>query len=476
MMHANLIDGCWTEGAGSVENRNPSDLDDVIGEFALADVGQVRDAIGAAEAAQPDWAARPAERFEVLDRAGTEVLERAGELGDLLAREEGKTLAEAIAEVRRAGQILKFHAGQAIRNAGEHIPSVRPGVEVLVSREPVGVVGIVTPWNFPAAIPAWKLAPALAYGNSVVFKPAELVPASAWQLVEILHRSGVPAGVLNLVMGRGAEIGASLTGDPRVDAVTFTGSTETGRRVQASAQDHNARVQLEMGGKNPLVVLDDADLDLAVAVAIEGAYGSTGQRCTASSRLVVSQRVHDEFVDRMLTEMAQIVVGDARHADTTMGPVADRTQLEQDLRYLEIAAAEGGDVRGGDLLARTTPGHYLAPALVLGTSNADTVNREEVFGPIASVIEVADLDEALLVANDTEYGLTAGIVSRSLEAVTRFRTSSRAGMVMVNLPTAGVDHHVPFGGAGSSSFGPREQGAAAREFYTVTRTSYLRAS
>jgi acyl-CoA reductase-like NAD-dependent aldehyde dehydrogenase len=474
-IHANYINGTWRHGRARSTNINPSDLSDAVGEFACADAEEAAEAISAAGAAQPRWAATPGgERFEVLDRAGAEVLARADELGELLSREEGKTRAEGVAEVRRAGQLLKFHAGEALRNPGEHLASVRSGVEVVVSREPVGVVTIITPWNFPIAIPAWKIAPALAYGNAVVFKPADLVPASAWHLVDILNRAGLPPGTLNLVMGRGRDIGDVLTGDPGVHAVSFTGSTSTGHRVAANAQVHGARVQLEMGGKNPLVILDDADLDAAVAGAIDGAFGSTGQRCTASSRLIVTDGIHDAFVARLQAATAEITVGDALDPGTRMGPVVDQTQLAQDLHYIDVAVQEGATLSGGQLVERSTEGHFLTPALLVGTATGDTINREEVFGPVASVVRVSDLDHALEVANDTEFGLTSGIYTQSLRSATRFRQESTAGMVMVNLPTAGVDHHVPFGGRGSSSYGPREQGRAARDFYSTTKTSYIR--
>lgn len=474
MKFGNLIDGQWSAASATSTNINPSDTSDVVGEFAQANAAEAETAVQAAAAALPAWAATTGQqRAEILDRAGAELRARSLELGELLAREEGKTLAEATAEVARAGQILTFHAGEAVRNEGVLIDSVRPGVEVSVTHEPVGVVSVITPWNFPIAIPAWKIAPALAYGNTVVFKPAELVPASAWHLVDVLHRAGLPAGVLNLVMARGRDIGDVLTGSAQVDAVSFTGSEATGRQVLASAQGHLARVQLEMGGKNPLLILDDADLDLAVEYALEGAFGSTGQRCTASSRLVVTDGIHDEFVEALEERMQALVVGDARDPDTQMGPVVDQSQLDQDLRYLEVAVSEGADLRGGQRLACATEGYYLEPALLVGTSNQHTVNSEEVFGPVAAVIRVADYDEALAVANDTAFGLTAGIITRSLAAAHDFRRRSTAGMVMVNLATAGVDFHVPFGGMGASSYGPREQGSAAQEFYTRSKTSYL---
>ena len=476
MAHPNLIAGQWLDGPEDRADINPSDTADIVGYYAAADADQARAAVAAAAQAAEGWAASPgAARGEILDRAGAELLVRSNELGDLLAREEGKTLPEAIAEVRRAGQLLKFHAGQAVRNVGEHVDSVRPGIEVMVTRESVGVVSVITPWNFPIAIPAWKIAPALAYGNTVVFKPAAAVPASAWALVDVLHRAGLPAGVLNLVMGRGHDIGDVLTGSAEVAAVSFTGSVPTGERVLEAAARRRARVQLEMGGKNPLVVADDADLGLAVEVALQGGYGSTGQRCTASSRLVVTDSVHDEFVDRLWDRLQGWKVDDARAAGTDMGPVVDADQLAQDLGYVAVAAKEGAEVRGGRPLQRARPGHYLEPALLIGTKASDTVNREEIFGPVASVIRVADHDQAVAVANDTEFGLTAGIVSGSLARATDFRRRSTAGMVMVNVPTAGVDFHVPFGGRGGSSYGPREQGAAARDFFTVSKTSYVSA-
>jgi aldehyde dehydrogenase (NAD+) len=307
----------------------------------------------------------------------------------------------------------------------------------------------------------------------VVFKPAELVPGCAWELADILRRSGLPDGVLNLVMGSGRELGPVLTGGADVDGISFTGSVQTGERILATATPQRTRVQLEMGGKNPLVVLDDADLSVAVDVALQGAFGSTGQRCTASSRLIVTRGIHDRFVAALTERMRAWRVDDARAEGTHMGPVVDATQLEQDERYLSVARAEGGDVVGGERVERSTSGHYLAPALVVGTDSSMTVNREEVFGPVASVIEVADYDEALAVANDTEFGLSSGIVTTSLAAASHFRRHSAAGMVMVNVPTAGVDYHVPFGGRRASSYGPREQGTYARDFFTVVKTAYM---
>ncbi|HLT01952.1 MAG TPA: aldehyde dehydrogenase family protein, partial [Geminicoccaceae bacterium] len=390
-----------------------------------------------------------------------------------LAREEGKPRADGIAEAGRAGQIFKFFAGEALRVTGERVASVRPGVEVDIYREPLGVVGLITPWNFPLAIPAWKVAPALAYGNTVVLKPADLVPACAWAIADILQRAGVPAGVFNLVMGRGSVVGEALLDSEDVAAVSFTGSVDTGRHIAQKCAARLAKFQLEMGSKNPLVVLDDADLDIAVSCAINGAFFQTGQRCTASSRLIVTEGVHDRFVEAMIDGMKQLKVDHALKPGTQVGPVVDQKQLEQDLRYLEIGRQEGAKIAfGGERLNRETEGYYLQPALFTETTNDMRINREEIFGPIASVIRVKDYDEALQVANDSAFGLSWGICTSSLKHASHFKRNAEAGLVMVNLPTAGVDYHVPFGGRKGSSYGPREQGRYAVEFYTTVKTAY----
>ncbi|MGA1860883.1 aldehyde dehydrogenase family protein [Azospirillum sp. 11R-A] len=474
-MKHNHIAGRWVAGGGGIDNVNPSDTTDIVGSYAVADGGMVAEAAQAARAAFPAWArSTPQQRADILDAVGSELLARREELGTLLSREEGKILADGIAEVVRAAQVFKFFAGEALRIPGEKVASTRPGVEVDILREPVGVIGIITPWNFPMAIPAWKIAPALAYGNCVVFKPAELVPGSAWALAEIVTRAGVPAGVFNLVMGPGSLIGDALVDG--VDAVTFTGSVATGRRVAQRAVGRMIRCQLEMGGKNPMVVLDDADLDVAVDAAVNGSFLQTGQRCTASSRLVVTEGIHDRFVAAVTERLERLAVGHALKPGTEIGPVVDGRQLEQDLSYIAIAEQEGARRQcGGQRLTRETPGFYLSPCLFTETTNAMRINREEVFGPVASVIRVRDYDEALSVANDTPFGLSSGICTGSLKHATHFRANSAAGLVMVNLPTAGLDFHVPFGGRKGSSYGPREQGRYAVEFYTSVKTAYVRA-
>ena len=473
-MHQNFVAGRWIDGAEAQDNINPSNTGDVVGAYARASRQDALDAIAAARAAFPAWSrAGIQQRHDILLKVSAEIMARKDELGRLLAREEGKTLPEATGEVMRAGQIFDFFAGEVLRLAGEKLPSTRPGIDVEVTREPVGVVGIITPWNFPIAIPAWKIAPALAYGNCVVFKPADLVPGSAWALADIIARAGVPEGVFNLVMGRGSVVGAAMLNDPRVDAITFTGSVGTGRKVAEASVGHMRKFQLEMGGKNPLVVLDDADLGVAVECAVNGAFFSTGQRCTASSRLVVTEGIHDRFVAALTERLKGLVVDDAVKAGTHVGPVVDQSQLDQDLSYIDIGRKEGARLAwGGELLNRETPGFYLQPALFTETSAAMRINREEIFGPVASVMRVKDYEEALAAANDTVFGLSSGICTTSLKYASHFRRNAEAGMVMVNLPTAGVDYHVPFGGRKGSSYGPREQGRYAAEFYTTVKTAY----
>lgn len=473
MIYRNYINGRWVNGSTTGIDLNPSDLDNPVGEYVRGSVSDTNEAIEAAAAAFPVWAESGVQRrADILDAVGSELLARKDELGLLLAREEGKTLPEAIAEVNRAGQIFKFFAGEALRIPGEHLASVRPGVEVDITREPVGVVGIIAPWNFPIAIPAWKIAPALAYGNTVVFKPAELVPGCAWALADILHRAGIPAGVFNLVMGSGRLVGSSIVNHPSVDAISFTGSVATGRQIHEVATQRGAKVQLEMGGKNPLVVLDDADLDVAVNAAVNGTYFSTGQRCTASSRLIVQEGIYDRFSLALTKRLAGLKIGNAVEQGVDIGPVVDEKQLLTDLEYIRGAQTEGARLLyGGDVLSQATRGHFLQPALFAGEPDM-RIAREEVFGPVAVLLSASSFDEALQMANDTEFGLCAGICTQSLKYATQFKRRAAAGMVMVNLPTAGVDFHVPFGGRKSSSFGSREQGRYAAEFYTTVKTAY----
>ncbi|BGE66943.1 TPA: aldehyde dehydrogenase family protein [Pseudomonas aeruginosa] len=474
---SSFVAGVFVESRGDeqiLENLNPSDPRDVVDRFARADAQLTQAAVEAANAAAPAWAAsNPQFRADVLDRIGSEILERREELARLLAREEGKVLREALGEVDRAGRSFKFYAQEALRASGEKYESVRPGVGIDTSRQPVGVVGIISPWNFPIAIPAWKIAPALCFGNCVVFKPAELVPSSAWALAEIISRSGLPAGVFNMLIGPGRSVGDALIRHPLVKAISFTGSEQTGRQIAAIAVERMAKVQLEMGGKNPLIVLDDADLDVALDVAIQGSFFSTGQRCTASSRLIVTEGIYPEFVARLVERTRALKVGDALDASTDIGPVADAKQLEVDLDFIQSGLAEGATLAcGGERLVREGDGYFLEPALFLDVKPDMRIYREEIFGPVLSVLKVRNYEEAFAAAEDTPFGLSAGIVTTSLKYAEHFKRNSSAGMVMVNLPTAGVDYHVPFGGNRGSSYGPREQGTHAREFFTKVKTSY----
>ena len=472
-IYQNLIAGEWV-GTEASKNISPSDTNDVVGMYAQGSADDAKQAIAAAKAAFPAWSRSGIlERHAILRKASDEILARKEELGALLAREEGKILPEAIGEVTRAAQIFDFFAGEALRLTGEVVPSARPNIGVEITREPLGVIGIITPWNFPIAIPAWKIAPALCYGNTVVFKPADLVPGCGWAIVDILHRAGLPKGVLNLVMGRGSVVGQAMLESPDLAGITFTGSTGTGKRVALASIEHNRKFQLEMGGKNPMVVLDDADLIVAVEAAANSGFFSTGQRCTASSRLIVTEGIHDKFVAALTEKLKTLNVDNAMKAGSHIGPVVDEKQLKTDTDYIEIGKSEGAKLAfGGEVVKRDTPGFYLQPTLFTEATNQMRISREEIFGPVASVIRVKNYEEALATANDTPFGLSAGIATTSLKHATHFKRNSEAGMVMVNLPTAGVDFHVPFGGRKGSSFGPREQGKYANEFFTVVKTAY----
>ncbi len=471
----NYIAGEWVAGASEIANINPSDLSDTIGHYAQADSAQLERALDAAADAQREWARTGLERrYNALMAIGNELMERSAELGELLSREEGKPLAEGKGEVYRAGQFFTYFAAEALRQIGDNADSVRPGIEIDVRREPVGTVAIISPWNFPLATAVWKIAPALAFGNAVIWKPANLVPASAVAFAEIVSRQDLPAGLFNLVMGSGSGIGQHLVESPRVNAISFTGSVPVGRGIARAAVGNFTRIQLEMGSKNALVIMDDADLEVGLACAMNGAFGGSGQKCTASSRLVVHHRIHDYFVEQLVERTEAMVVGHALEEGTQMGPVVSAEQLEQNLANIELGKQEGGELLcGGERVERTTEGYFMTPAVFAGTRNDWQINREELFAPIACVIRVESYEEALATANDTRFGLTSGIVTTSLSRATHFRRNVKTGCVMVNLPTAGTDYHVPFGGRGESSYGPREQGQYAQEFYTTVKTAYI---
>ena len=466
-----LINGDWDASGPQTANINPSDVSETIGHVASATAGQVSDAIAAARAAQPGWeATKLEERKNIMHAIGQELIDRCDEIGTILSKEEGKPFAEGRGETFRAGEFYQYYAAECLRQIGESAASVRPGINIDISREAVGVVGLITPWNFPIAIAAWKMGPALAYGNTVVLKPSEVTPATAHLLGEVLNRH-LPKGVFNLVQG-GGEVGAALSSG-KIDAVSFTGSVSTGRKIAQAAIQNMARVQCEMGSKNPIVIMDDADIDLAVAQSIHGAFGASGQKCTASSRLIVHEKIHDEFVEKLAKAAEAKRVGHALEAGTELGPIVSEGQMNKILSYMELAKEEGGElVTGGERLERETEGYYLSPTIFTGTTNDMRVNREEIFGPMTCVQKIDSYDEGLALANDTEFGLAASIMTSSLKHAEHYKRNAKYGSVLVNLATAGLDYHVPFGGRNSSSYGPREQGEHAKDFYTILKTAY----
>jgi acyl-CoA reductase-like NAD-dependent aldehyde dehydrogenase len=471
-----FIAGSWRPGAEAVAVRNPARPSDVVARTSLAEAGLAVEAVEAAMAAAAAWrdTAAPA-RGEVLRRAAGLLDDRADEIGRTLTSEEGKTLAESVRETRLAASILRYYAGQVLEPDGETYPSHNPDVLLFTQREPVGVVSVITPWNFPISIPAWKIAPALAFGNAVVWKPAEIVPGTATQLVRALADAGLPPGVLNLVLGKGSQVGDVLVGHPAVAAVTFTGSNAVGRGIQARATAAGKKVQLELGGKNPAVVASDADLDLAARLVSLGAFGATGQKCTATSRVIVARPVVAEFVERLVEAARGWTLGDPLDPATSLGPLASAEQLDTVLGHLDVArrqgalAVTGGSRADGDL----AEGYFVAPTVLTDVEPDHAVVREEVFGPVAAILAVDSYEEAVAAANDTVYGLSASLFTTNLAKAMRFVHDSRSGIVKINQPTSATEYHVPFGGTKDSSYGQREQGKAAREFFTETKTIYL---
>ena len=468
-----LIAGARVLRGSGEQRRNPSDASEIVSLAFHATTQDVEDAVAAARAAFPVWAElTPQARADLLDRVGNLIQARHTELATLLAREEGKTLPEARAEVTKSAQLFKFYAGEALRGGGRHVRSLRERIEVDVVHEPVGVAALVTPWNFPLSIPAWKLAPALAYGNCAILKPSELTSGCAQLLSDILVEAGIPAGVFQMVLG-GGNVGSALVSHAGVDLVSFTGSSATGRAIAKSVEGRQAQLQLELGGKNPLIVMADADLDAALDAAVKGAFYSTGQRCTASSRIIVDEPIADRFTDALLGRIQDLQVGHALAAGSQIGPLVSERQLDGVQASLLSAKLAGSELAwGGERLERPTAGHFMAPALFVDTRPDEFVNRHEIFGPVASVLRASSLDEAIKIANDTPYGLSAGIYTASHAAMTAFRRRSTAGMLMINLQTVGTDYHVPFGGNGESAYGVREMGPEVASFFTRSRTIY----
>ncbi len=474
----NYINGEWRAASGgkTLQNRNPANRDEVIAEFAASEAADVEAALEAASEAYRTWRlSSPITRANILHRAANILESRIPDVGRELTREEGKTLKEGIGETTRAVQILRYFAGEAQQPSGEHYPSANPLTLLYTTREPLGVTAIVTPWNFPIAIPAWKIAPALAFGNSVVFKPASLTPLSALRLVEALAEAGLPPGVLNLVTGSATAIGDPLLRDPRVVAISFTGSNETGSELRKIAADRGAKLQLELGGKNPAIVLADADLEHALTHVVNGAMMSTGQKCTATSRAIVDRKIADKFTSMLSERISGLKVGDPLASDTQIGPLVDDSSARRVAG--EVAAAKaagselvvGGAVLGGEL----ERGAFVAPALFAGVDPSSRLGQDELFGPVLGVIPVDDIDEALAVANQVRFGLSASLFTRDLERALTFAREIEAGIVHVNSETAGAEPQVPFGGMKGSSSYSREQGKASREFFTQIKTVYL---
>jgi len=478
--YSNFIGGRWVPSRTqkTFPNINPANTDEVVGEFQASGPEDVADAFGAAEGARAAWAALPApRRGEYLFKAA-EILESQLEsAASDMTREEGKTLPEATGEVKRAINILRYFGGEGSRQFSYQIPSERDNVFCFTMRKPLGVVGLITPWNFPSAIPAWKMAPALVAGNTVVLKPASLAPLSALRIVQALERAGLPAGVLNYVTGSGGAIGDALLEHGSLKAVSFTGSCEVGNRLYDKATRRRLRVQLEMGGKNPTIVLADANLDVAAATLVNAAFFSTGQKCTACSRAIVERSVYEPLVDKLVAKTRALKIGNGLEAGIDIGPAVDETQLETDLEYIAIAQREGAQLLCGG--RRLTGGAYdkgffVEPTIFGGVTLSMRIAQEEVFGPVLAMMVAEDFEEAMRLANGVRFGLSAAIISNDISRVHQFVNRIEAGLITVNLPTAGVEYQLPFGGTKESSFGMREQGPLALDFYTESRTVYLK--
>ena len=478
--YLNYVGGKWTEcqSRKTFANINPADTAETVGLFQASSAEDMQAACAVAAQAQPAWAALPApRRGEFLFKAAEILESRLSQLGEDMTREEGKTLPEAKAEVKRAINIFRYFGGEGTRQFSYQIPSERENVFCYTLRKPLGVVALITPWNFPSAIPAWKMAPALVAGNTVVIKPASLAPLSAYRLVEALHEAGIPAGALNYVTGGGGTVGNALVEYPAVRAVSFTGSCEVGNALYDRVTKRRIRIQLEMGGKNPTIVLRDADLDYAADVLVNGAFFSTGQKCTACSRAIVEKAIYEPLLEKLVAKTKKMKVGNGLEPGVDMGPAVDASQLETDLNYIEIAKQEGARLAcGGNRLTGGAydKGYFLEPTIFIGVAPEMRIAQEEVFGPVLAVLTAQDFDDAMRLANCVRFGLSASLVSRDLTRVHQFINRIEAGLITVNLPTAGVEYQLPFGGTKESSFGMREQGPLALDFYTEARTVYMK--
>ena len=471
----NYINGKWTKSDNIVNTINPSDTSDIVSKAYQASKKDTKNAILSAYDAKEQWASSSiALRQTILDEIAKKLLQNKDFYGEIIAREAGKPIKEATDEVVKSAEFFSYFAAESIRNKGVSIDSPRQNVDIEVINEAVGVVGLITPWNYPLAIPAWKLAPALAYGNTVILKPANNTPTITFILAQIIDSTDLPKGVFNLVNGDGKIVGNEITGSNKVDAISFTGSVEVGKIIAKNSIDNMIKLQLEMGSKNSLIILDDANIDLAVAAAIKGSYNAAGQKCTSSSRLIVTPGIYDEFLQKMQVEMKKLTVGNALDTNSQIGPAISQTQLNQNLSYVKLAKQEGAThVYGGEVLNKDTKGFFFTPALFTNGDSKMKFNQEEIFGPIACIIRVKDYKEALETLNDTQFGLSGGIITNDLKTAMHFKHNAKIGNVMINLPTAGMDNHVPFGGSKNSSYGSREKSFSALAFYTSSKTSYI---
>jgi acyl-CoA reductase-like NAD-dependent aldehyde dehydrogenase len=473
----NYINGEWVSGP-TFENRNPANTDELVGVFVKGSAPDIEAAAQAAETALPAWSALPAPaRGSYLFKVA-EILDRQfDQISAEMTREEGKTLPEAKGEVRRAINIFRYFGGEGSRMPGFLVPSERDRVHMFAIRKAIGVVGLVTPWNFPSAIPAWKMAPALICGNTVIVKPASVAPLSAWRIVEACHQAGIPKGVVNFVAGPGGALGSALVNAKPLKAISFTGSCDVGGWLHGEASKRALRIQLEMGGKNPTIVLADADFNAAVENVVNASFFSTGQKCTATSRAIVEDSIYDRFLVALIERTKKLKVGNGMEAGIDIGPAVDEGQLATDLKYIEIGKREAGNPRcGGNRLTGGAydKGYFVEPTIFADVTENMTIAREEIFGPVLAVMRAKDFEDAMRIANNIPLGLSASVQTTNISRVFEFVYRMEAGLLTVNLPSAGVEYQLPFGGTKESSFGPKEQGPAALEFYSDFKTVYLK--
>jgi acyl-CoA reductase-like NAD-dependent aldehyde dehydrogenase len=470
----NYINGEWVDSPDHIENRNPANPSEIVGLFSKGSPADVERAADAANAAFPAWANMPAPaRGAILFKAADLLEKRFDHLGAEMTREEGKTLPEAKGEVRRAINIFRYFAGEGSRFAGHMVPSERDRVHTFSFRKPLGVVGLITPWNFPIAIPAWKLAPALICGNTVIMKPASVSPLCSWRLVEALHESGIPKGVVNFIAGSGSQLGQAMVNAKPIKAISFTGSNDVGHWLHAEASKRRIRIQLEMGGKNPTIVCADADFNSAVENVVNAAFFSTGQKCTATSRAIVEDAIYDKFLDALVERTKKLKVGDGMQPGIDIGPAVDEAALDTILKYIEIGRKEAGEPKcGGNRIPGA--GYFVEPTIFADVTESMTIAQEEIFGPVLAVMRAKDFDDAIRISNNIPFGLSASVQTTNVSKVFDFIYKTEAGLLTVNLPSAGVEYQLPFGGTKDSSFGPKEQGPAALEFYSDYKTVYLK--